>query len=72
MLQRDHQAFKNVHPVLGLSQFVAHPAGDDLDAVLEEELQDLRKCQDLGLFVHDGEHDDAEARLHRRVLVEIT
>ena len=71
MIERNLEPFEDVIARLGLLQLVFGPAPHDLAPELDERLDELEQVQDLGPAADDGEHDDAEARLQRRVLVEI-
>src|SRR5579859_3521858 len=67
----DLQPFEDVLPVLGPLQLELRPAGDDGVAVVDETLQQLLQRQFLRDAVHQRQHDGAEGRLHRGVLVEL-
>ena len=61
-----------MQPLLGLAQLVDRAAGDDLAAVLEEDLQRVAcRSSSFGRPSTIGQHDDAERLLQRRVLVEL-
>ena len=71
MIERDPQAFEDVVARLGLAQLELGPAPDDLAPELDEALDELQQAEHLRPAADDGQHDDAEARLQRRVLVEV-
>ena len=71
VIERDPQAFEDVIPRLGLAQLEFGPPADDLAPELDEALDELEQGQHLRPPADDREHDDAEARLQRRVLVEV-
>src|SRR5438874_2564362 len=65
------QARENVRPLLRARELVPRPAGDDLAPEADERLQHFLEVDDLRAAVDEGQHDDPEARLHLRVLVEL-
>ena len=71
MIERDLQPFEDVIARLGLPQLELGAAPDDFAAELDEALDQLEQVQHLRPAADDREHDDAEARLQRRVLVEV-
>src|SRR5215510_14053332 len=71
LLDRLAQARQDVGPLLGPGQVVARAPGDDLAAEAHERLEHLLEVDDLRSPVDQGQHDDAEGRLHLRVLVEL-
>jgi hypothetical protein len=71
VIERDLQPFENVVPRLGLAQLELGPAADDLAPEVHEALDQLEQIHDLRAPADDGEHDDPEAHLQLRVLVEV-
>ena len=71
MVERDLQPFEDVVPRLGLAQLELGAAAHDLAAEVDEALDHLEERHHLRAAADDGEHDDAEAELQRRVLVEV-
>ena len=71
MIERDLQPFEDVIAGLGLAQLELGAAADDFAAELDEALDELEQVEDLRPAADDRQHDDAEARLQRRVLVEV-
>ena len=71
VIERDLQAFEDVIARLGLPELELGAAADDFAAELDEALDQLEQVQHLRPAADDREHDDAEARLQRRVLVEV-
>jgi hypothetical protein len=65
------QAFEDVGPLRGPGELEAGPADDDLAPEIEKLAQKRLEAEDSRLPVDDGEHDDAETRLHLRVGVEL-
>ena len=65
------QAGQDVGALLGAGQVVARAAGDDLAPELDEGLEHLLEVHHLRPAVDEGQHDDAERRLHLGVLVEL-
>ena len=65
------QPFEDVIARLGLPQLELGAAPDDLAPELDEALDQLEQVHHLRPAADDGQHDDAEARLQRRVLVEV-
>ena len=65
------EAEQNVLAVARLAQLELGAPPHNLDAVLDETLDDLQQTQFARLPVHDGEHDDAEADLELGMLVEV-
>ena len=68
---RDQQALDQVEAVGGLAAPEDRPAPDDLEAVVEEDPQQLEQAEGAGLAVDEGDGVDAEGVLHRRLLVEL-
>src|SRR6185503_10033701 len=71
MIDGDLQAFEDVAARFGLSQLEFGPPADDLAPELDEVVDQLDEREHLRAAADNGEHDDAEAALQRRVLVEI-
>ena len=71
VIERDLQPFQDVIPRLGLAQLELGAPADDLAPEIDEALDQLQQIQYLRPAADDREHDDAEARLQRRVLVEV-
>ena len=71
VVERDLQTFEDVVSRLGLAQLELRAAHDDLAAEVDEAVDELREIQHLRPPADDGEHDDAEALLQLRVLVEV-
>jgi len=71
MIERDLEAFEDVGPRLRLAQLELRAAADDLPPELDEVLDDLEDVEHLRPAAGDRQHDDAERRLQRRVLVEV-
>ena len=57
--------------VARLAQLVFGAAADHIHAVVDEELDAVDQAEFARLAVDDGQHDDAEADLQLRVLVEV-
>ena len=64
------QAFQNMGAGQALVQVVLGAAGHHVLLVLDVPVQHLPQAQDLGLAVHQGQHDDAEGVLQLGVLVQ--
>src|SRR5205814_10403490 len=71
VIERDPQPFENVVTRLRLAQLEFGSPADDLAAELNEALDELQEVHHLRPPADDGEHDDAETGLQRRVFVEI-
>ena len=71
MIEGDLQPLEDVCPRLGATQLELDAAPDHFAAELDELLDDLQQRQDLRPATDDGQHDDAERRLQRRLLVEV-
>src|SRR5262245_17926004 len=71
LLDRLAQAGQNVRALLGARQLVARPPGHDLAPEADERLQCFLEVDDLRATIDQRQHDDAERRLHLRVLVEL-
>ncbi len=69
--QRDEQALDQVRPLLRLAQPVARAPGDDVDAVVEEDLEQLLQAERARLAVDERDVVDAEALLERGQPVEL-
>src|SRR5438105_1471721 len=65
------QAREHVRPLLRARELVPCPAGDDLAPEADERFQHFLEVDDLRAAVDERQHDDPEARLHLRVLVEL-
>ena len=55
----------------GFAQLVIGAAADHVGAMLDEALDDVDQAEFAGLAMHDRQHDDAEAGLQLRLLVQI-
>src|SRR5262249_41786505 len=71
MIEGDLQALEDVVPRLGLLQIELGAPPHDFPAEVHEALDHLEQIHDLRPPADDGEHDDAEAHLQLRVLVEV-
>ena len=71
VVERDLEAFEDVIARLGLAQLELRAANDHFAAEIDEALDELGEVQHLRAAADDGEHDDAEALLQLRVLVEV-
>ena len=71
VVERDAQTFQDVGPRLCLAQFELGASPHDVAAELDEPLDQLEQRQHARPAIDDGQHDDAERRLQRRVLVEV-
>ena len=69
--ERFLQAFQDVRPLLRFGQLKLRAADDDVFAVVDEDLQERLQPQHPGPAVNEREQDDAEGRLHLRVLIEL-
>src|SRR5207237_6110840 len=70
-VERDSQPLEDVMASFGLPQLELGPAPDDVAPEFDEGLHDLEQVEDPRPTADDRQHDDAEARLKRRVLVQI-
>ncbi len=68
---RDEQAVDEVQAVGGLLATEHRAAAHDVEAVAEEDLEQLLEAEGAGLAVDEGHGVDAEGVLHRRELVEL-
>ena len=71
VIERNLQALEDVIAGLGLAQLELGAPAHDLAAEVDEALHQLEQGQHLRPAADDREHDDAEAQLQRRVLVEV-
>ena len=71
MVERDLEPLQDVDARLRLGEIVLGAAADHFPAELEELLDEVEQRQDPRAAGHDGQGDDAERRLQRRVLVEV-
>ena len=71
MVERDLQPLEDVRARLGLPQVELDPPPHHFAPELDEVLQHLDERQRPRPPAHDREHDDAEADLQRRVLVQV-
>src|SRR6185503_7599743 len=71
MVERDPEPFEDVIPRFGLSQLEFRAAANDFAPELDDRLDHLEQVHHLRPPADDGEHDDAEAELQLRVLVEV-
>src|SRR5215471_4301871 len=71
MIDRDAQAFEDVVSRLSFPEVELRSPPDDVTPELDEALDELQQVHHLRPSADDREHDDAEARLERRVLVEV-
>ena len=65
------EAFQNVRPLPRLAQLERRPPANHVASKVEDVSDDLQKWKHSRPVVDDREHVDAEARLERRVLVEV-
>ena len=68
---RHQQPVDEVQPVGGLAPAVRRAPAYDVEAVPEEHVEHLLEAERAGLAVDEGDGVDAEAVLHRRLLVEL-
>ena len=68
---RDEQALDQVEAVGGLAAAEDRAAADDLEAVVEEDPEQLVQPEGAGLAVDERDGVDAEGVLQRRLLVEL-
>src|SRR5205823_2683887 len=71
MIERDFQTLEEVVSRLRFLQLEFSAPANDFAPKVDEALDELQKVQHLRPAGDDGQHDDAEAGLKRRVLVEI-
>ena len=71
VVERLLEAEQDVLALARLAQLVLGAPADDFDAVLDEALDAVDQAQLARLAVDDRQHDDAEADLQLRVLVQI-
>ena len=71
VIERDLEAFEDVIAGLGLPQLELGSPADHFAPELDEAFDELQQVEHLRASADDREHDDAEARLQRRVLVEV-
>ena len=71
MVERLLEAEQDVLALARLAQFVLGAAADHFDAMLDEVLEHRQQAQLARLAVDDRQHDDAEADLQLRVLIEV-
>jgi hypothetical protein len=71
VVEGDLQSLQDMRAGLGLPELVSRPARHHLFAVLQEKLENLLDVHRPRLPADDGQHDDAEGRLHGRVLVKL-
>ena len=67
----DDQALEDVDTLLGLAQLKLRTAVDDIVTVLDEELDEVTKVQQLRAALHERNIIDAEGALQRTHLVEL-
>ena len=71
VVDRDFEAFEDVDAVLGLLQQEARAAGDDLDAVVDEALEEELEAHPARRAVVEGEHVRRKVRLELGEAVEV-
>ena len=71
MVEGNRQAFQDMGACFSLLEVVARTPRDDIFLMLDIVMKDFLEIQDLRLAVDECEHDDAEAVLQLRVLVEL-
>ena len=71
LIERDLQSFENVEARLGLAEIELRPPRHHLAPEIDEALDELREIQHFRPPGDDRQHDDAEALLQLRVLVEV-
>ena len=71
VVQRLLEAEQDVLALARLAQFELGAPADHFDAVIDEELDAVEQPEFARLAVDDGQHDDAEADLQLRVLIEV-
>ena len=71
VVERLLEAEQDVLALARLAQQVLGAAAHHVDAVVDEALDAVDQAQFARLPVDDGQHDDAEAHLHLRVLVQV-
>jgi len=58
--QRNHEAFEDVRPLLGLAQFKPRAPRHHLHPVFHEVVNEFLEVEGLGLAAHQRKVDDAE------------
>ena len=71
VVERDRQALQDVGARLSLLEIVARAPRDDIFLIRNVVVQHFLEVEDLRLAVDERQHDDAEAVLQLRVLVEL-
>ena len=71
VIERDLETFENVIAGFGLAQLELGSPPNHLAPEVDEALDQFEQVQHLRPAADDGEHDDAEGRLQRRVLVQV-
>ena len=71
VVERDQQPLEDVGASLGAAQFVLGAAGDDLALVVDVVVDHLEQAEGARHVVDQRHHVDAEAGLHRGLLVEV-
>jgi hypothetical protein len=71
MVERDLEAFQDVIASLGLPELELGSPADHFAPELDEGFDEFQQVEHLRAAADDRQHDDAEARLQRRVLVEV-
>ena len=71
IVDSDDQALEDVDTLLGLAQLKLRTAVDDIVTVLDEELDEVTKVQQLRAPLHERNIIDAEGALQRTHLVEL-
>ena len=71
IVDSDDQALEDVDTLLGLAQLKLRTAVDDIVTVLDEELDEVTKVQQLRAALHERNIIDAEGALQRTHLVEL-
>ena len=71
IVDSDDQALEDVDTLLGLAQLKLRTAVDDIVTVLDEELDEVTKVQQLRASLHERNIIDAEGALQRTHLVEL-
>ena len=71
MIEGDHVAFQDMGAFLGFGELVARTTHDDVFLVGDVVVQRLLQGEHAGHAVDEREHDDAEAHLQLRVLIQL-
>ena len=71
MVERNGQPFQNMRTRFRLGKFILRPARDDIFLMGDIVMENLLEVQDFRLAVDQRKHDDAEAVLQLRMLVEL-